>query len=272
MRNGRLIILFIYTLILSCASAQQNMNYSFRHITQADGLLHNEVHSIVQDSKGFMWIATTNGLQRYDGSRFIYYPELLSNPAERLTTGVEMYADKKNNLLWITNNSNLEKMELAKNHFTVYTPEELLKDPSFISASYRDANNESWVLGRNAVYHYDSVTKKNIHSGLNILPANTHQASYIATDSVGNNTWLANGYQLFLFDKKNKKVYTENFNPAHHPLLQAALYGALRFIMIDSRQSIWVTTYADKLYKYNNETKKIIAGSGISMASHIRSG
>jgi ligand-binding sensor domain-containing protein len=246
---------------VSCTKAQESFNYSFRHITQADGLLHNDVYAIVQDGKGFMWIATNNGLQRYDGSRFINYPETLTNPAEGHASGVEMYADKKNNLLWVTNNSNLEKMELAKNHFTVYTPEELLKDPSFIFTSYRGANNESWVLGRNAVYHYDSVTKKNVLYQFNIFPPNTHQVSFIVTDSTGNNTLLAAGGELHLFDKKSKRVYSHNFNPGHHPLLQLTFYATLgrftRFVMMDSYQNIWVTTWGDTLYKYNDDTKNI---------------
>ena len=87
--------------------AQKSFNYSFRHINQADGLLHNDVLSIVQDGKGFIWIATRNGLQRYDGASFIYYPQMLNNYTEGFILGAEMYADKKNNLLWITNYTNI---------------------------------------------------------------------------------------------------------------------------------------------------------------------
>src|SRR5450755_295149 len=118
MQCRRLFLFFLCTLLMTCASAQQGIHYFFRHINQADGLLHNQVLSIAQDRKGFIWIATTNGLQRYDGSRFTNYQDMLSNPAKGLTTGAEMYADKKNDLLWITNNSELEKMELEKNRFT----------------------------------------------------------------------------------------------------------------------------------------------------------
>src|SRR5947209_2368498 len=97
-------------------AAQKSLHYFFRHINQWDGLLNNQVLSITQDGKGFMWIATAGGLQRYDGSGFIYYPEMLSNPAEGTTSGAEMHVDQKNNLLWITNNTSIEKMELGKNH------------------------------------------------------------------------------------------------------------------------------------------------------------
>ncbi|MEP6927371.1 MAG: two-component regulator propeller domain-containing protein, partial [Ginsengibacter sp.] len=245
--------------------AQKSFNYSFRHINQSDGLLHNDVHSIVQDGKGFIWIATSNGLQRYDGASFINYPEMLSNSTEGFIVGAEMYADKKNNLLWITNYTNIEKMELGKNHFIVYDPEKLLQDSSFIFNAYRGINNEVWLLSHNAAYRYDSAVKKNLMYHLNIFPENTHQTSFIATDSTGNNTWITTGPQLHLFDKKNKNVYSDNFNPLHHSLLQPLLYGTkgkdIRFIMIDSRQNIWVTTWGDILYKYDDKTKNISAYS-----------
>lgn len=257
-----LIILFLFNILIGAGTkAQESLNYSFRHITQSDGLLHNLVLSITQDGKGFIWVATPNGLQRYDGSRFIYYPDILSNAAERLTSSAELYADKTNNILWITNNIAVEKMQLGKNNFTVYEPEKLLTDSSIILNSYRDINNLEWILGRNMVYYYDSIKKTKGHSNLNILPANAHKTSYIATDSVSNTTWVASSSELLLFDKKTRKVYSDNFNPIDHPLLKRTSYGKkealLRFIMIDSRQNIWVTSWKDILYKYDPVTKQI---------------
>lgn len=258
----RLPILFLVIYFFApYAIAQNKLHYFFRHINQADGLLHNEVHAIAQDGKGFMWIATTTGLQRYDGSRFIYYPEMLSNPAEKATTSVEMYADKKNNLLWINNRTNIEKMELWRNHFTVYNSEKLLKDPSFSFTTYRNPNNHQWLLGRNGLYHYDSIVGENINYYLNIYPDNAYQTSVINTDSISNNTWVTAGPQLFLLDKKDKKIYSDSFNPDHHPLLNSSLYGtgekSTRFVMTDSRQNVWVTTWGDTFYKYDNATKKV---------------
>ena len=248
-------------LFVTGTKAQESFNYFFRHINQADGLLHNEVLSIAQDGRGFIWVATRNGLQRYDGSRFVYYPEMLSSPADEVRSIAGIYADKKNNLLWISNNINLEKMEPGKNHFTVYAPEKLVSDPSFVFNSYKGINNERWELGQNAAYRYDSSTKSFAVYSLNILPENTHQTSFIATDSTHSNSWTVAGQQLILFDKKSQQAFSDKFNPGKHPLLQSSFYGSggqfPRFVMIDSRQNIWVTTWGDMLYKYNSETNKI---------------
>ncbi len=262
MLNYRLFILCLLSLLITPDTiAQKKLHYSFRHITQSDGLLHNQVLYLVQDSKGFIWVATLNGVQRYDGSRFIYYPEMLSNPAEGLPPGAEMYSDKTNNLLWIQKNLTVEKMELEKNRITLYNSADLLYDTTFHYTKYRGTGNTVWLLGNNAVYSYTDSSKEKIARQQNIIPGDAHKASYIFTDEVNKQTWVAMLSKVFLFDERTKKVYSDDYNPLGHPLLQSLLYNtgeyASRYVMVDSRGNVWVTTWGNQLYRYNTGSKKI---------------
>jgi len=47
--------------------------FSFKTLTINDGLSQNSVISIAQDSIGYLWLATQDGLNRYNGSEFKYY-------------------------------------------------------------------------------------------------------------------------------------------------------------------------------------------------------
>ncbi|MEL6651307.1 MAG: two-component regulator propeller domain-containing protein, partial [Bacteroidota bacterium] len=48
----------------------QAQTYQYRQYTTEDGLGHNQVFGIAEDSLGFMWFATDDGLYRFDGQDF----------------------------------------------------------------------------------------------------------------------------------------------------------------------------------------------------------
>src|SRR5687768_4052174 len=105
MRYG---ILIIFLGLLIQLPAQQQNNYTFRHIDQADGLLQNNVFGIRQDAKGFIWILTSNGLQRFDGTRFINYPGIMNNAATGITNRAELYVDNNKDEIWVLKNTEIE--------------------------------------------------------------------------------------------------------------------------------------------------------------------
>jgi ligand-binding sensor domain-containing protein len=61
---------FLTLLILSVPANAQNKGLSFEHLSSKDGLPFSTINDIYQDKKGFIWIATFNGLFRYDGYNF----------------------------------------------------------------------------------------------------------------------------------------------------------------------------------------------------------
>jgi ligand-binding sensor domain-containing protein/signal transduction histidine kinase len=59
--------------MLTTASAVAAQQLPVRVYTTADGLAHERVRRIVLDSRGFLWFCTLQGLNRFDGQRFIEY-------------------------------------------------------------------------------------------------------------------------------------------------------------------------------------------------------
>lgn len=73
MRLPYSIILFITACLTTFANETLGGHISFRHLGLNEGLSHTTVPSITQDSLGYMWFATYDGLNRYDGYTFKVY-------------------------------------------------------------------------------------------------------------------------------------------------------------------------------------------------------
>jgi len=98
----RICLVSILIIISLSISAQSD----FERLDSHDGLSQNDINFILQDSKGFMWFGTVDGLNRYDGLTFVHY---------KITTPMEypigsnlpfcMVEDKKGNF-WIGTSDN----------------------------------------------------------------------------------------------------------------------------------------------------------------------
>ncbi|MFL5774566.1 MAG: two-component regulator propeller domain-containing protein, partial [Flavisolibacter sp.] len=102
------IVLRIIFLSLLCmpVRGQQVKQYSFKHFSVSNGLLSNTVSAVIQDHEGYMWMATIDALQRYDGISFIAFKNQPGNPfsipADHI---ISMFVDSKKNLWLIGDNS-----------------------------------------------------------------------------------------------------------------------------------------------------------------------
>ncbi|PRY06823.1 signal transduction histidine kinase [Pontibacter ummariensis] len=88
-------LLFLLLLLFSGASAQPGKMFS------VDVELSNSlIYQVYQDSKGLVWVATEDGLNRYDGSKFTIYKHDQRNPASILNNYVRLlFEDSKGHLL-----------------------------------------------------------------------------------------------------------------------------------------------------------------------------
>ena len=202
MCNHRIIISFVFMAhIATGIKAQQIFNYTVRHINQSDGLLHTSINSIVQDAKGYIWILTPNGLQRYDGSRFVNYPYDLNNPNYlKETREAKLFADKENNCLWITN-LEIEKLDLQKNKFTLYNAEKIMNDSSFKFDSYTDSIGNPLLQGDFGIFRYHEIEKKMLplFSSASFLAPG--KSNFFITDKKNEEAWTAGWEGLSLFYK-----------------------------------------------------------------------
>lgn len=247
----RLLLLFLLS-YSSFVKAQQNNQYTFRHIDEHDGLLHNSVYSIMQDHLGYMWIGTPNGVQRYDGLRFKNYEKQLK--ALSYTIPIKnIYEDKENNI-WITSNG-IACLNTMRNRANVYDEKSLIKNPEEVFVAYTDYQNKQWLLSKYSLYYKDSLSGIMKLYGVTVPKQASTLGNFIYHDSYRKCTWVTNYQNLMLFDEKTKKVYTSFYNPKSDPVLKAFAGKLISFIMVDSKQNIWAAEWGSSIYKYDASQK-----------------
>ncbi len=91
------------------------------HITTADGLPQSTVMSTLQDSQGFVWIGTEDGLVRFDGDQLQRYAHSRDDSTSLPGNFVWDIAEDAQHDLWIaTKDSGLARWSRATDKFTTY--------------------------------------------------------------------------------------------------------------------------------------------------------
>jgi ligand-binding sensor domain-containing protein/signal transduction histidine kinase len=100
MTTGRLLILIALLIICGTVAPQAPYLY-FNRLTTQNGLSHNKVNCILQDQRGFMWLGTDDGLNRYDGR---YFTTFRHRPDDSTTISgniITSLLEDEEGILWI---------------------------------------------------------------------------------------------------------------------------------------------------------------------------
>ena len=253
------------TLFLSLLSILQltAQSHSVKRLGIEQGLSNNYVVSITQDKQGFLWFATEEGLNKFDGTRFItYYKNDLPHNNQGIT-GNELnrvYADSKRPIIWIaTQRDGLNAYNYDEQTFTAYqhnpeNPHSLItNDVTDISPSTQN-DDGLWVST-----YYRGIEYLNINNGQfthynkSTVPSLPSNQTWTVLDGGDNNLYIGHvgsGFSIFsLKDKSVKNFQNETGNPASLP-------GNDVFCIIkDANGNIWLgTNNGLALYNAANES------------------
>jgi signal transduction histidine kinase/ligand-binding sensor domain-containing protein/DNA-binding NarL/FixJ family response regulator len=117
---NKLIILTILFLCFTQVYSQES--FAFSRITLEDGLSHSRIYALLQDSRGFLWIGTSNGLNRYDGRSFKYYKNETDNPDSLPHNYVTSLLEDRNGFIWMgTDGGGAARLNPQNGHFEIYS-------------------------------------------------------------------------------------------------------------------------------------------------------
>lgn len=94
-------VLFLFLLFLFRANGAEEIKPYFSHLRTEGGLSHNKVNCILQDKRGFIWLGTEDGLNRYDGK---YYSLFNNIPGDTTCISGNIITDlleDSDGILWI---------------------------------------------------------------------------------------------------------------------------------------------------------------------------
>ncbi|TBH70108.1 hybrid sensor histidine kinase/response regulator transcription factor [Aquirufa antheringensis] len=114
--------LFFFLAMCAVLSLQAQKQTRYERLSTASGLSQSSVYKIIQDKQGFLWFATGDGLNRYDGHNFKIYRNDPSDPTTLSGSEIFTVAQDDEGNLWVgTRNSGLNKIELATGKITRFS-------------------------------------------------------------------------------------------------------------------------------------------------------
>ncbi|MEP6939319.1 MAG: two-component regulator propeller domain-containing protein [Rudaea sp.] len=160
--------------LLGCAAAGAEevpgiMNVRFRTYSTADGLSQATAMAMVQDRTGFLWIATQDGLNRFDGYGFRVYRHDRGDAWSLADSNVSALAADDDGGLWIgTQTGTLQRYDPALDRFASFTPPREAKATfSRIGALLLDARRHLWIAGvGTGVEWFDIATQSFVPVGI----------------------------------------------------------------------------------------------------------
>ncbi len=246
------ILVFLYFLSDGISNAQKSP-MAFGHLTTDDGLSQNYVYAILQDSQGFMWFATRDGLNRYDGNTFIVYKH---NPDDTNSLSANFTVDiieDDNGFLWIAcNNGGVNKFNPTTGRFTRY-----MHDPDN-PKSLSDNSVESMTKDSHGQLWFGTA-----FNGLNKFDPATETFSCYRNDSEGQFV----GYVYDLFEDNRGDIWFVGDRGLFHVNTQTGLIThsltainrlAAHNISEDKAGNLWILAYSPLvgLVKYDRQTSR----------------
>jgi len=228
-----LLLFHLFALFLVFPQSQ----ISFRQLSVKEGLSQNSTVSITQDSTGYLWIATQDGLNKYDGREFDIFPFAFVDITKPSYSNLgKVYTDREGEIWTIPQNKIPYKRNRKSGNFK---PISGVDDASVV---FQDAEYNLWIGtysdGLYVLKHNDSIAQQVLDS--NEVAGTIYN---IIQDSHGQ-LLLAKDAALLAYHPKSKKH--QLFNPQ-------TIYGndiAANFsdIVIDKNGTKWVATFGDGLY------------------------
>lgn len=166
--------------------------YYFRHYQVEEGLSYNTVYSATQDSNGFMWFGTRDGLNRFDGYDFKIFRNVKNDSSSIGNNYIFSLCSDLNGDLWAGTRKGLYQYHAATESFS------LLKFTGNLPVSniQKDKHGTLWFIANDKLCSYHIASRKHI-----VYHKNNNTKITSITITADNDIWISNAEgELELFN------------------------------------------------------------------------
>ena len=257
------IVCIISFMNISTSYANIIENFNFKNITIEDGLSQSTVKTIYQDIKGYIWVGTDAGLNRYNGYEFKQYKHDEYNKNSISHNYIIDITEDKNGHIWVSTISGLTRIDTDKDEIKNYYSE---KDNGNLLDSNRwrlltSKEGKLIVFGINGVNLYDE--EKDTFNSIALKENNLNTAVIYSEEEDSNgHIWVGTDKGLVELDKNLNliKSYEDTIG-------EVEVYN----IYDDLKGNLWVCTLGNGLFRINLNDKSIKNYKNSTSASSILS-
>jgi signal transduction histidine kinase/ligand-binding sensor domain-containing protein/CheY-like chemotaxis protein len=249
-------ILLLFALFALNCNSQQDI-LPFRSLTTGMGLSHGDIFCFYQDHDGYIWIGTSDGLNKFDGIGFTVYKFDINDPNSLSSSLVHaIYEDKEHNL-WIGLLNGICRYNRDFDNFEriEYPGPQGRKFNNHVQIIYEDSNNNLWIGTDYGIFILDRDKKKfTACFDDQCNKEDTGDCNEIVEDKNGN-IWIAlYGGGLIRYNLKTKEFIRYTSRHPGMPLKEDYILS----LMVDDRNNIWIG-YSTKGIQVINEKNETIA-------------
>ena len=220
------IFLLVIGSVLTGLGQAYAYNFHFKHINSQNGLPHQQVEALTQDSKGYIWIGTRNGLCRYDGYEMDCYYHEQDNPRSLVNSFVKHLFTDSHGRVWACTPEGLSRYMPDTDDFKTYaSPRENL-------LSIVETSEGKIYCAGNGLFYYDE-------SRDSLLQVTTPDVGYIVSLAVDqdDNLYFASNLAIHYFDKSMQQL--TQLDPSFYEDFLTGADGVVP-MMADTAGRLWV--------------------------------
>lgn len=222
----------------------------FNRLTINEGLSQNTVFCTFQDSRGFIWIGTEDGLNRFDGYEFEVFRKDLNDSASLMNNQVNAISEDCSGNLLVGTAAGLSIFHPATRTFShINLNDGADKHASgYVSSLAKSTDGTVWIGSFNGLKRYNPLSGKvdAIVPPPAASPDGQDKVQAISLDHAGV-LWLSYGNTLACYDTKRSE-----YLPVPDLLLKKAalMAGRIRMVRTDRQGNIWLGTEQSGLFCY----------------------